>query len=104
MKVIWKGGMQRGGMAQWAFFVAVAAVVVLAVFVLAALGLVVGVLLAGIIAVVSALASRRRSAGVSVHVAQAGRLAGEREPEGDCVELDEGSYTVRIVDEKNPSA
>jgi len=104
MKVLWKGGTQRGGMAQWVMLVAAAAVIVLVVFVLAALGLVVGVLLAGIIAVVSALASRRRAAGFSVYVGHTERLSGEREPAGDCVELGEDSYTVRIVDEKHPPA
>jgi len=105
MNVIWKGGTPRGSMAQWALLCAVAALIGLVAFVVAALGLVVGVLLFGIISVAAALASRRRAGGVSVYAVSAERAAaGRREPEGDCVELDADSYTVRIVDEKKPSA
>ena len=98
MNVLWKGGGLRGNMvAQWAFFGVLAALAGLAAFVLAALGLMLGALLIGIISVIAALGSRRRR-GVSVYAAHA--APDGREPAGDCVELDQDAYTVRIVDEK----
>jgi len=103
MNVIWKGGTERGGMAQWVFFCAVAAAIGLVAFVVAALGLVVAALLLGIISVAAALASRRRAGGASIYAVGAEHpVADGRESEGDCVELDKDSYTVRIVDEKKP--
>jgi len=98
MKVIWKGGTLRGGMAQWALFGIVAAVIGLVTFVLVALGLVVGVALVGIFSVATALASRRRHGGASVYVVRT--ASDKREPEGACVELGKDAYTVCIVDEK----
>jgi len=100
MNVIWKGGLPRGGMAQWALFGAVIVVVGLVACVLAALGLVVGALLVGILSVVTALASRRRRGGASAYVVPT--APDRREPEGDYVELGKDAYTVRIVDEKKP--
>jgi len=100
MNVIWKGGVPRGGMAQWALFGAVAAVVGLVAFVLAALGLVVGALLVGFFSVATVLASRRRRGGASTYT---GSTASDAHGSGgDCVELSKDAYTVRIVDEKNP--
>jgi len=97
MKVIWKGGVPRGGMVQWVIFCAVALVVGLIAFVLVAFGLVVGAMLVGFFSVVTALASRRRRSGVSVY---AERTASDgHAPKGDCVELDKDAYTIRIVDE-----
>ena len=100
MNMIRKGRFPRSGIAQWALFGAVAAVVALVAFVLAALGLVVGALLVGFFTVATMLASRRRSGGASAysaHTASEGRGS-----EGGCVELGKDAYTVRIVDEKNP--
>jgi hypothetical protein len=102
MDVFWKRKRLRSGTAQWVFFCAVAAAVGLVVFVLAALGLMVGALLAGIISVAVARASRRRADGASVYAVRTGRPAGGHEPEGTCVELDKDAYIVRIVDEKKP--
>ena len=99
MNVIWKGGVLRGGMAQWALFGAIAAVVGLVAFVLAALGLVLGALLVGIISVAAALGSRRR-ADASVYAVR--EAPDGCKSAGDCVELDKDAYTVRIVDEKKP--
>jgi hypothetical protein len=97
MHVIWRGGILRGGKAQWVFFGAIAAVIGLAAFVLVALGLVVAVLLVGIFCVATALASRRRG-GIRVYAART--VADGREPEGDYVELGQDAYTVRVVGEK----
>ena len=97
MNVIWKGVALRGGMAQWALFGALAALVGFVAFVLAALGLVLGALLVGIFSVAVALGSRRRGGASGYAVRPDGR-----EPAGDCVELDKDAYTVRIVDEKKP--
>jgi len=99
MNMTWKGGTLRGGMAQWALFGALAAVVGLVALVLAALGLVLGALLIGIISVAAVLGSRRRG-GVSAYGART--VPDGREAAGDCVELDKDAYTVRIVDEKKP--
>jgi hypothetical protein len=100
MNVIWKGGLQRGGMAQWALFGAVAAVVGLVAFVLAALGLVVGALLVGFFSVATVLVSRRRRGGASAYAVRT--AADGHGSEGACVELGKDAYTVRIVDEKHP--
>jgi hypothetical protein len=97
MKMLQKRGTPRGSMAQWVLFGAVAAVVGLVALVLAALGLVVGVLLAGIFFVATTLALRRRRGGVSSYAAPAQRPAGERKAQGDCVDLGSDAYTVRIV-------
>jgi hypothetical protein len=102
MKVIWRGGTPRGGMAQWALFGAVAAVVGLVAFVFVAFGMVVGAVLAGVFSVGAALASRRRTGGTSVY---GGRMAPDRsEAEGKCVELGGDAYTVRVVEEEKPPA
>jgi predicted lipid-binding transport protein (Tim44 family) len=101
MNVLWKGGLLRGGMAQWVLFGAVAAVAGLVIVVLAALGLVVAALLIGIISAAAAPASRRRGR-VSAYAVRA--ASDGREPRGDCVELGRDAYTVRIVDEKTPPA
>jgi hypothetical protein len=102
MKVIWRGGTLRGGMAQWALFGAVAVVVGLVAFVFVAFGLVVGVVLAGIFSVGAALASRRRAGGASAY---GGRTASDgSEAEGHCVELGGDAYTIRIVEEEKPPA
>ena len=100
MNVIWKGGLPRGGMAQWAFFGAVVTVVGLVALVLAALGLVVGALLVGFFSVATVLASRRRRGGAPAYTVPT--APDGRGSEGDCVELGKDAYTVRIVDEKNP--
>ena len=97
MRVLWKGGVWRGGMGQWALFGALAVVVGLVACVLAALGLVLGALLVGIISVAAALGSRRR---VDASVYAVRTFPDGCEPAGDCVELDREAYTVRIVDEK----
>ena len=94
MKVLWKGGVSRGGVAQWALFIALAALAGLVVFVLVALGLVLGALVIGVISAAAALGARRR-VGASPD-------PGGREAAGDCVDLDTDAYTVRIVDEKQP--
>ncbi|MDR2696317.1 MAG: hypothetical protein LBC79_08080 [Deltaproteobacteria bacterium] len=101
MNVLWKGGTRRGGMAQWVFFCAVAAIAGLVILVLVALGLAVGALLIGIISAAAVFGQRRRG---RVPTYDAHTAADGRDPGGPCVELDREAYTVRIVDEKTPPA
>jgi hypothetical protein len=88
-------------MAQWMLFGAVAALIGLVAFVTVGLGLVLGALLAGILSVATALASRRRRGGTSPYTRMA---AAGREPEEDCVDLGMDAYTVRVVDAQEPPA
>ena len=96
MKVIWRSGPPQGGVARWALFGIVAAVIGLGVLILVALGLAVGAALVGIFSVGAAWLSRRRAG-------YAGRTVPDGcEAQGTCVELDRDSYTVRIVEENKP--